>query len=58
MPSETILTHFTHRQYQFGWGISKMVGAKKQEFWPKKNPLKNDSSSKSAKIQKFKKKIS
>ena len=47
-------------QYQFGCGISNMVlvGAKKQDFWPrinirtekikkmKKNPSMNDSSSK------------
>ena len=29
-------------QYQFGFGISKMVGPKKQEFWPKINILKGN----------------
>ena len=29
-------------QYQFGCGILKMVGPKKQEFWPKINLLKGN----------------
>ena len=44
---------------QFGFGISKMVGPKKEDFWPKINilkekkykiPMMNDSSSKSVQI--------
>jgi len=30
-------------QYQFGRGISKMVGPKKQGFWPRINILKGNS---------------
>ena len=29
-------------EYQFGCGILKMVGPKKQEFWPKINILKGN----------------
>ena len=29
-----------YTMYQFGWGILKMVGPKKQDFWPKFNTLK------------------
>ena len=28
--------------YQFGYGISKMVGPKKEDFWPRMNKLKEE----------------
>ena len=31
---------YVYTKYQFGCGISKMVGPKKQDFWPKINILK------------------
>ena len=36
---ETIKKIAFFRLYQFGCGISKMVGPKKQDFWPKINIL-------------------
>ena len=35
------LARYAH-QYQFGCGILKMVGPKKQDFWPKINILKGN----------------
>ena len=31
-----------HTNYQFGCGILKIVGPKKQDFWPKINRLKEN----------------
>ena len=38
---EEIIDHIEvqYIQYQFGCGISKMVGPKKQDFWPRMNIL-------------------
>ena len=34
--------HAVNCKYQFGCGILKMVGPKKQDFWPKINILKGN----------------
>ena len=39
-PSLSKRIYATSLQYQFGCGISKIVGPKKQDFWPRINILK------------------
>ena len=38
--SSGVFLHLQTNMYQFGSGILKMVGPKKQDFWPKINILK------------------
>ena len=40
--SEILIDFALGKEYQFGCGILKMVGPKKQDFWPKINILKGN----------------